>query len=77
MSHIIRNEQGIMVAEVSGRLVDTILRSANGNWRPYKTDDYDGVCFEISEDAKYTLGNGSDSIVIFLWNGYKVIPNYK
>jgi len=73
MKYTIRTKKaGILIAEVKGRVANGIMSHADGVWREYKTDNYDGNCFELTEDCSYTLHQG---ITVFLWAGYLIIPD--
>ncbi len=82
MSYTIRNETGIMVAEISGDCAETILKSAQGEWHTYNVEGESQlvtVCFEVAENCVYTIEGvrtQNTSLKLYLWEGYKIIPNF-
>jgi len=72
---IIRDEKGIMKAKISGHLAGKTIGQAKGHWRDYVTKDGKTVCFEIDEDAVYTIGNNHGELSIYLWTGDVIIPD--
>jgi len=80
MSYIVRTETGTMVAKISGDCAETILKSAQGEWHTYNVEgESQMVCFEIAENSVYTIEgihDQSTSLKLYLWEGYKIIPNF-
>jgi len=71
----IRDENGVLVGKISGKVANKILQDADGFWRQYKTDDENTRCFEISEAQKIGLTRDGDSLIIFLWEGTVIVED--
>jgi len=70
--YTVRDENGIMLAKIGGRIADKILRDASGFWRSYKPKQDEAIygCFEITEDFKYSMAlDNRNHYEVFLWKG--------
>jgi hypothetical protein len=71
VSYIVRDENGIMLMEISNELAQHFIRKSKGRFRPYKTDTTtETVVFEFLEDTSWTIPLGK----IFLWRNNLLIP---
>lgn len=72
MSYTIRDEKGMMIANVDNEVAAKIIGSARGFFRPYRTQDKPEVTvFEITEDLVFGLA----SFKLYLWAKTKLIPD--
>jgi hypothetical protein len=71
VSYIVRDENGIMLMEISNEAAQHLIRGSKGRFRPYKTDkNTETVVFEFLEDTAWSIPLGK----IFLWRNTLLIP---
>ena len=72
MSYTIRDEQGVMIAEVDNMVAAKIVSSARGQFRPYRAVGKPEVtAFELTEDLVF----GLEAFKLYLWTKTKLIPD--
>lgn len=71
VGYIVRDENGIMLMEISNEAAQHIIRGSKGRFRPYKTDSTtETVVFELLENTAWRIPIGQ----IFLWSKTLLIP---
>jgi hypothetical protein len=71
MGYIVRDENGVMLMEISNDMAQHIIRGSKGRFRPYKTvSTAETVVFELLEDTVWRNPVGK----IFLWSKTLLIP---
>jgi hypothetical protein len=64
MAYVIRDEAGVMKAEVTDRIAKNIFAEINGHWT---TDSKGRRCYNIDVDSSYTATG--HECRIYLWEG--------
>ena len=68
--YTLRDENGVMKARFDDETAGRITLSIDGKWKPYKTKERMGRCFEITTDSLMMVEN---HITLYLWKGDKLV----
>ena len=67
----IRTEKGTLIAQVDNTVADRIIRSSQGQFRPYCVDGREPVtAYELTDDLVF----GMEAFKLFLWAKTLMIP---
>ncbi len=74
--YTMRDKNGTMLMDLAGEPAENIFNSIDGEWKTYQPKGGKRtVCYEITRDGIWEVGNRTGAYRIYLWEGTKIIKD--